>query len=120
LTAGKPEDILNADRNEFTEKGLTISISQEEERGLGGINPRREELEQALRDLAGMNDYDVAMLAVTDITSHYSMVLILGPEQVLAKIPFARIDECLFDAPGVVSRKKQLFPAISEAILHGI
>jgi manganese-dependent inorganic pyrophosphatase len=117
LTAA-PEEILNADRKEFTEDGFKVSISQVEERGLHGFAARRQELEAALRRLVAEQRYDLAVLAVTDIVGHHSMVLALGQEVILAKMPFERMDENLFDAPGVVSRKKQLFPAVSDALHH--
>ena len=46
------------------------------------------------------------------------MILAVGPEAALAKLPFERVDESLFHAPGVVSRKRQIFPAVCEAIQH--
>lgn len=116
IANGTPEEILNADRKEFTEQGLTLSISQVEERDLHGFAGRREELEAALLDLFNRMKYDLAVLAVTDVALHHSMILAIGPEAALAKIPFERIDNSLFHAPGVVSRKRQIFPAVCEAI----
>jgi len=116
IAAGTTEEILNADRKEFTEQGLSVSISQVEERDLHGFAARREELENALRDLQSHNRYDLAVLAVTDVALHLSMILAIGQEAALAKLPFERIDESLFHAPGVVSRKRQIFPAVCEAI----
>ena len=118
IATGTPDEILNADRKEFTEDGLSISISQVEERDLHGFTSRREDLEEVLRQLVAKKNYDVAVLAVTDVTGHHSMVLAVGNDAVLAHFPFKRIDGALFDAPGLVSRKKQLFPAVSEAIRH--
>jgi manganese-dependent inorganic pyrophosphatase len=46
------------------------------------------------------------------------MILAVGQELILSKMPFERIDDALFDAPGVVSRKKQLFPAVCDALHH--
>ena len=46
------------------------------------------------------------------------LALAIGQEAILAKMPFERLDHALFDAPGVVSRKKQLFPAVSDALHH--
>jgi manganese-dependent inorganic pyrophosphatase len=46
------------------------------------------------------------------------MILAIGPEATLEKLPFERIDSSLFHAPGVVSRKRQIFPAVCEAIQH--
>jgi manganese-dependent inorganic pyrophosphatase len=116
IANGTPDEILNADRKEFTEQGLTISISQVEERDLHGFAGRRAELENELRALHAARNHDVTVLAVTDVAMLHSMVLAIGPENVLAKLPFERRDEHLFHAPGVVSRKRQIFPAVCEAI----
>ncbi|MCF7674296.1 MAG: putative manganese-dependent inorganic diphosphatase [Akkermansiaceae bacterium] len=118
IISATPEAILHADRKEFTEDGFLVSISQVEERGLHGFAARRTELEEALWELAKRNRCDLAVLAVTDIVGHHSMVLAAGPEMILSKMPFRRIDAALFDAPGVVSRKKQLFPAVCDALHH--
>jgi len=116
LATGTPEDILNADRKEFTEDGLTISISQVEERDLHGFGPRRAELEKVLRDLVLAKNYDFGVLAITDVAQHQSLILAVGQDAILGQFPFKRVDQSLFEAPGVVSRKKQIFPAVAEAI----
>ncbi|MEI6654267.1 MAG: putative manganese-dependent inorganic diphosphatase [Verrucomicrobiota bacterium] len=118
IVSGAPDEILNADRKEFAEAGFQVSISQVEERGMHGFAERRQELEAALRKLVAERRYDLAVLAVTDIVGHHSMILAIGQEAILARIPFERLDAALFDAPGVVSRKKQLFPAVSDALHH--
>jgi manganese-dependent inorganic pyrophosphatase len=46
------------------------------------------------------------------------MILAVGQEAALTKFPFERVDGSLFHAPGVVSRKRQIFPAVCEAIQH--
>ncbi len=118
IANGTPDEILNADRKEFTEQGLSVSISQVEERDLHGFEARRDELEDALNDLFDRHHYDLAVLAVTDVALHHSMILAVGQEAALAKLPFERMDNSLFHAPGVVSRKRQIFPAVCEAIQH--
>jgi manganese-dependent inorganic pyrophosphatase len=116
IANGTPEEILNADRKEFTEQGFLVSISQVEERDLHGFEARREELEEILRDLHKNRGYDLTILAVTDVALHHSMLLSIGRDNILTKLPFERIDSCLFHAPGVVSRKRQIFPAVCEAL----
>ena len=116
LATGEPADILNTDRKEFTVDGFSVSISQIEELGLVAFPPRRAELQNALQELADANRYDLAILAITDIGSHHSLVLAVGNEPIIDALPFERFDATLFDAPGVVSRKKQLFPAVSDAV----
>jgi len=97
---------------------VIVSISQVEERDLHGFAARREELEGTLSRLHAAKNYDLTILAVTDVALHHSMILAIGREPALAKLPFERIDSTLFHAPGVVSRKRQIFPAVCEAIQH--
>ena len=118
IASGTPAEILNADRKEFTEQGLSVSISQVEERDLHGFAARRQELEAVLKELHISRNYDLSILAVTDVALHHSMILAIGQEPALAKLPFERMDGTLFHAPGVVSRKRQIFPAVCEAIQH--
>lgn len=118
IANGTPDEIIHSDRKEFTEQGCGISISQVEERDLHGFSARRTELEQSLEKLHAEKHFDVSVLAVTDVALHHSMILVHGPESILRKVPFERMDQTLFHAPGVVSRKRQIFPAICEAILQ--
>jgi manganese-dependent inorganic pyrophosphatase len=118
IANGTTDEILNADRKSFTEQGLSVSIAQVEERDLVGFAARRIELEAALKELFEREHFDLAVLAVTDVALHHSMILAIGKESALAKFPFERIDGSLFHAPGVVSRKRQIFPAVCEAIQH--
>jgi len=118
LINGSPDEIVNADRKEFTEQGKKVSISQVEERNLDGFAPRRKEIEDMLISLQKEQGYDLVVLAVTDVALHHSVILAVGDDSIVSHLPFSRQDESLFDAPGVVSRKRQLFPAVSEAIQH--
>jgi len=118
IANGTTDEIIHTDRKEFNEQGMFISVSQVEERDLHGFNARREELESALRALQYDKGYDIAVLCVTDVALLKSMVLAVGPENVIAALPFNRIDENLYLAPGVVSRKRQIFPGICDAIEH--
>ena len=53
---------------------------------------------------------------LTDIVNHNSLVLAVGDRHVLDSLEFERKDDNLFKAEGIVSRKKQLFPAFSLAL----
>jgi manganese-dependent inorganic pyrophosphatase len=116
IANGSTDEIIHTDRKEFHEQGMFISVSQVEERDLHGFHARREELEKALRALQYDKSYDIAVLVVTDVALLKSMVLAVGPENIIAALPFDRVDETLYLAPGVVSRKRQIFPGICDAI----
>ena len=116
LGAGTAEAILNTDRKEFEENGKKLTIAQIEERGLGPFKTRRSELEIALNHLCIDGDYDLALLAITDIKENSSLIVAAGKSEAIDALPFERKDDTLFYGRGVCSRKKQIFPAAAEAV----
>lgn len=116
LASGTVDEVLNADRKEFLDDGARITIAQIEELGLESFDDRRKDLEAGLVKLAADENFDLAVLAVTDIAKHHSLVLVAGDIRLIREIPYEAMDDSLFSAPGVVSRKKQLFPAVCQAV----
>ena len=114
LGGGTPTEILTTDRKEFFEEGVKISISQIEERGLGGFAKRKSKLATALEELRVQESCDFALLVITDISKHDSLILASGDPAFLEALPYESKDG-VFSAPGVVSRKKQVFPAVCGA-----
>jgi manganese-dependent inorganic pyrophosphatase len=53
---------------------------------------------------------------VTDITAHYSVLLIAGDKRVAGAIDYHERSPEVYEMPGVVSRKKQLFPYLSNLV----
>ncbi len=104
------------DRKEFNEDGVFLSLSQVEETSFKGLSKRQEELVEELERLRHEYRYELCAILVTDIRRHDSVLLAVGLEDLLCKLPFTRSGVNEFSAPGVVSRKKQLFPAVCEAI----
>lgn len=116
LASGTPEEIIESDRKEFCEQGKDVSLSQIEELSLAAFDVRRKGLEAALGELREARGHCLVALLVTDVKSHDSILLAVGEDKVLEAIEFDRKDQTLFEAPGVVSRKKQLFPAVCRAL----
>lgn len=114
LGGGTPTAILTTDRKEFFEDEVKISISQIEERGLGGFPKRKSKLKAALEKLREQEGCDLALLVITDISKHDSLILASGDPALLEALPY-RVKDNVFVAEGVVSRKKQIFPAVSGA-----
>ena len=108
--------IVGTDRKEFNEDGVFLSLSQVEETSFKGLSKRQEELVEELERLRHEFRYELCAILVTDIRRHDSVLLAVGLEELLCKLPFTRSGVNEFSAPGVVSRKKQLFPAVCEAI----
>lgn len=108
--------IVGTDRKDFHEEGFFLSLSQVEEISLKGLPARKDELIEELERLRHEKSYDLCAILVTDIRLHDSVLLVAGREAIVRKFPFERTGVHEFAAPGIVSRKKQLFPAICEAI----
>ncbi|MDA7882535.1 putative manganese-dependent inorganic diphosphatase, partial [Akkermansiaceae bacterium] len=104
--------IVGTDRKEFNEEGVFLSLSQVEETSFKGLSERKEELLEELQRLQNDKGYGLCALMVTDIRRHDSVILAVGNDNLLMNLPFERVASTEFSAPGVVSRKKQLFPAV--------
>jgi manganese-dependent inorganic pyrophosphatase len=107
---------LESDRKVFEENGWHISISQIEELGLEEFWKREKDLQAALHSLLQKHSLHFACLMVTDITRHHSVLLVAGDARVIASIDYPQAKEHVYDMPGVVSRKKQLFPYMSHVV----
>jgi manganese-dependent inorganic pyrophosphatase len=113
-----PERALESDRKVFEENGWQISISQIEELGLDELWKRESDLHRALEGLLAKHSLHFACLMVTDITRHHSVLLVAGDSRIIEQIDadHAGLRPNVFDLPGVVSRKKQLFPYMSHVV----
>jgi manganese-dependent inorganic pyrophosphatase len=111
-----PAQAVESDRKEFTENGWRISISQIEELGLDEFWKREEALFTALNAVRESRQLHLACLMVTDIAEHISVLLVSGNQRVADAIEYPELSSNLYHMPGVVSRKKQLFPYISRIV----
>ncbi len=118
LCSATAMDAITTDQKHFEENRLTIS--QIEEVSLEAFDGRRADLEEALVILMKNLDCEVGAIAVTDITKKFSKIIVKGPEKVLDSIEWVKVDEGVWDAKGVVSRKKQILPGICRAINNSV
>jgi len=116
LRENTPDRALESDRKVFEENGWHISISQIEELGLDEFWKREKDLQAALQALLTKHSLHFACLMVTDITRHHSVLLVAGDQRVIDSIDYPEAKEHVYDMPGVVSRKKQLFPYMSHVV----
>lgn len=110
------QEALESDRKEYEENGYKVSISQIEELGLNHFWPAQESIQKELRTLKEKRALDITCVMVTDIGRHFSVLLMDAPEKVLQKVDYPKRDPGVFEMDGVVSRKKQLFPWVSQLL----
>lgn len=105
-------DAVSADLKLYEAGGLTFGVAQVEVTSLVELDEHRERLLEALIKLRDARGLDFAMLMVTDVVRGSSRLLLSSPLPVLDGLPYAKLPDGTLRAQGVVSRKKQLLPAL--------
>ena len=106
------EDIVNRDAKEYgTSSGGRVSVSQIETVG-AGLLERKDELIEALGSLRDGNGYVFSALMVTDITEGGTQLLCVGDCSPVQQAFDSQPQNGVIDLPGVMSRKKQVAPAL--------
>ena len=112
LRSCTPDQVVREDCKEFEEAGRRFSISQIEEIGFDLFWERKDELFEALEDLAKSGSLEFSALLVTDIASTDSILLMSSEPAGWEDINYPQLEDRLYKLAGVVSRKKQLLPLI--------
>jgi manganese-dependent inorganic pyrophosphatase len=108
--------VVREDCKEFEDHGQRFSISQIEEIGFDLFWEHHDDLHQALRDLTVQRSLDFSALLVTDIDTNGSLLLLSKEHDFWEEINYPKLDHCLYQLAGVVSRKKQLLPLIANLL----
>jgi len=117
LQGKTPKDIFYQDFKEYTFGKRKIGIGQVNTMDKEKISEIKENLLEFMKKLCEDSGYNLLMLLVTDILNQASEILFVGEEKELIVKAFnVNIGENSVYLPGVVSRKKQVIPAISAAV----
>lgn len=112
LSAREPEDIVSTDLKLYEAGGFQFAIAQVEVTDLLQLEDHLESLTQALDEMRQRRGLDFVMLMVTDVVDNASRLVMVNAPPILMDMPYARQSDQTFNAPGVVSRKKQLLPTV--------
>ncbi|MBL8090814.1 MAG: DHH family phosphoesterase [Anaerolineales bacterium] len=113
LSNRKPEEIVSTDIKAYEAGGFKLAIAQAEVTDLMQLAEHLESLNEALDELRDKRGLDFAMLLVTDVVRGTSRLLISSDyPPILNDLPYPPLPDNTRDAPGVVSRKKQLLPVV--------
>ena len=116
LTTREPADIVSADLKLYEEAGMHFGVAQVEVTSLVELDEYHDVLKEALirlRDAKGLN---FAVLMVTDVVRGSSRLLLTSDVPSLGGLPYPKLPDGTYRMPGVVSRKKQLLPALLSAL----
>lgn len=108
-------EIVTGDMKPYVFNGVSMAIAQVEVAGRDQVIARVDEFREALRRLADQGKYDLAMLLVTDVLAEGSTVIAVGNTRVVERAFGITLENGVAWLPGVLSRKKQVVPALAEA-----
>jgi manganese-dependent inorganic pyrophosphatase len=107
------KDVVSTDIKPFEGGGFKFAVAQAEVTDILQLTEHLETLQTALNDLRDKRGLDFAMLLVTDVVRGTSRLLVTSSApSVLDDLPYPPLPDGTRDAQGVVSRKKQLLPAV--------
>ena len=113
-----PEALLQMDFKEFHLADHRLGISQITTVDSAGVLMKKEELLEEMRKLQEKNGYDMVLLMVTDVLREGSELLFLGDQETIRQaFGISRIRGNRVFLKGIMSRKKQMVPAL--ALLWG-
>ena len=112
------EELINLDAKSLEKDGKKFVIAQVNTVSIEDVLKRQEELEEAMQNLIKLKGLDLMVLAITDILNSNSEIIALGnnAEEVIQNAFGKKLVYNRAFLEGVVSRKKQLLPAIDKNI----
>jgi manganese-dependent inorganic pyrophosphatase len=117
VVASRPAaEIIRLDLKEYKSSGKRLSVSQVEVSDTAEIMERRAEIAAGLAALRREGDYYLSALMVTDITELTSLLLIDADKECLSLIGYPKAEAGVYVLKDILSRKKQLMPALFELV----
>ena len=105
------EEIVNMDFKEFDMSGKKVGIGQVFTMDIDAVFAKKDEFLGYINS----TNYDMLVLAITDIIKEGSYLIYKGEDTVISNAFDVNANQGVF-AEGVVSRKKQLVPNLTDAI----
>ncbi|AOS45625.1 Cobalt-dependent inorganic pyrophosphatase [Lacunisphaera limnophila] len=115
---GNPADkVVRSDFKVYEEEEVRFAVSQVEELGFDNFWQHAKPLAVALAELRATERLAFAVLLITDINTQNSLMLVKGDADFIHRISYSQVEQDeVFDLPGVVSRKKQLIPYLTDLL----
>lgn len=111
-------DLVNLDAKSFEMNGNTVRIGQINAIGFDEMKARKDALLEQMQTEIAENNYDLFVLLVTDILESNSFAYVLGGHfEEVQKAFNQEVVDNVIQLDGVVSRKKQVVPQLTDAFL---
>lgn len=111
-----PHTVIRQDLKVYEESGWKLGVSQMETVGFDAFKDISHDLAHELARAREESGCHFSCLMVTDITSSSSLLLCTGETRIIDGITYPRLSERLFEMTGVLSRKKQMLPYLTDLV----
>lgn len=119
LVGSTPQELLSRDFKLFTINERKVGIAQVNTMDLDSIKDMKPDLISIMERKLEEEGYSIFMLMLTDIFNEASEILVVGPyKELVAKAFGKKLANNSFYAEGIVSRKKQIVPPITNFITN--
>lgn len=109
------KELICLDAKEVMLKDIKAEIAQVNTASIPDMMQRKTEIEIEIQKEIDEKGLDIFMLAITDIINSNSQAIVLGKRADLAEKAYnVKLEENSAFLPGVVSRKKQIIPILTE------
>lgn len=110
------EELISLDAKEFAMGDYRVEIAQVNTVDANDVLNRKAEVEAAIAKTVAAKNLDLFVFAITNILTNDSEAIVVGPKPELFEQAFnVTLQKGLATLPGVVSRKKQIVPFLTEA-----
>ncbi|USS85354.1 manganese-dependent inorganic pyrophosphatase [Fructilactobacillus myrtifloralis] len=118
VAAKSDQELIDSDAKSFVLGGKNVRIDQINVVDLADVNERLAEIKTAMKTEADAENYDLFLVLVTNVLTSNSELIVVGePKDVVAAAFGNQFDENdVMQLPGVVSRKKQVVPPLTEQL----
>ena len=108
------DEIFNQDFKKFSFDNLQVGVAQVNSMDIEGFLPYKKDMLDYMNKFAEDNNLEFTLLLLTDIINANSEIFVGGPRPELVEKAFnIQLTECQGTLAGVISRKKQVVPAIT-------
>ncbi|MCY7810555.1 manganese-dependent inorganic pyrophosphatase [Bacillus spizizenii] len=111
------EELISLDAKEFTLGSKKVEIAQVNTVDIEDVKKRQDELEAVISKVVAEKNLDLFLLVITDILENDSLALAIGNEAAKVEKAFnVTLENNTALLKGVVSRKKQVVPVLTDAM----
>lgn len=116
LEGKTPKDLFYTDFKEFSISGLKIGVSQISTMDTEGFESIRNEMNLLIKDKAKNEGFNLILLMLTNILKGGSELIVAGERKDLVELAYnVKLENNSVYVDGILSRKKQVIPPITNA-----